>query len=357
MAQSVRVQIVDDSAVVRKVLTQVLNAASGIEVIGASADPIFAMKAMEKEWPDVIVLDVEMPRMDGITFLKKLMSERPTPVVICSTLTQKGGETAMQAMSAGAVHIVTKPTAGLQQFLNDAAGDITHAVRAAAKARVGNLGKTARHATTPPPAPRVSRTVPRASRVAMAETTDSVIAIGTSTGGTLALEAILTALPASAPGIVIVQHMPEKFTALFAERMDGLCCVNVREAANNDRVFRGQALIAPGGRHMRLHRSGAQYRLEVLDGPVVNRHKPSVDVMFRAVAQSAGANAAGFLLTGMGDDGARGLKAMRDAGARTFAQDEASCIVFGMPKEAIALNAAEEVLPLNAVPEAIMRFA
>ena len=353
MSQPIRVQVVDDSAVVRQVLTQVLNAASGIEVIGASSDPLFAMKAMEKEWPDVIVLDVEMPRMDGITFLKKLMAERPTPVVICSTLTQKGGETAMQAMSAGAVHIVTKPTAGLKQFLNDAAGDITHAVKAAARARVGNLGTGAKPAPAPAPQPR--RTPPPASG-AMAETTDHVVAIGTSTGGTLALEAILTALPASAPGIVIVQHMPEKFTALFAERMEGLCRVKVREAADNDRVIRGQVLIAPGGRHLRLHRSGAQYRVEVFDGPVVNRHKPSVDVMFRAVAQSAGANAAGFLLTGMGDDGARGLKAMRDAGARTFAQDEASCIVFGMPKEAIALDAAGEVLALQAIPEAIMRF-
>lgn len=354
MSQPIRVQIVDDSAVVRQVLTGLLNQASGIEVIGASSDPVFAMKAMEKQWPDVIVLDVEMPRMDGITFLKKLMAERPTPVVICSTLTQKGGETAMQAMAAGAVSIVSKPNAALKQFLQDSASDIAHAVKAAAQAKLGNLGPHTRPAPAPAPAAAGGAgPVPGA----LAETTDHVIAIGTSTGGTQALEAILTALPPSAPGIVIVQHMPEKFTGQFAERMNALCRVSVREARNNERIIRGQVLIAPGGRHLRLHRSGAQYRVEVFDGPVVNRHKPSVDVLFRAVAQSAGANAAGFLLTGMGDDGARGLKAMCDAGATTFAQDEATSVVFGMPREAIALNAAAEVLPLQAMPEAIMRFA
>lgn len=354
MSQPIRVQIVDDSAVVRQVLTALLNQASGTEVIGAAADPVFAMKAMEQEWPDVIVLDVEMPRMDGITFLKKLMAERPTPVVICSTLTQKGGETAMQAMAAGAVSIVTKPNASLKQFLQDSASDIAHAVKAAAQAKLGNLGP----ATKPRPAPAPGSTG-RSGLLpgTLVETTDHVVAIGTSTGGTQALEAILTALPPSAPGIVIVQHMPEKFTGQFADRMNGVCQVTVREARNNDRIIRGQVLIAPGSWHLRLHRSGAQYRVEVFDGPVVNRHKPSVDVLFRAVAQSAGANAAGFLLTGMGDDGARGLKAMRDAGATTFAQDEATSVVFGMPREAIALNAAAEVLSLQAMPEAIMRFA
>jgi two-component system chemotaxis response regulator CheB len=347
----INVLIVDDSAVVRQVMQDVLKRDPDIRVIGAASDPLFAINRMNQEWPDVIVLDVEMPRMDGITFLKKIMSERPTPVVICSSLTGQGAETTMQALSAGAVNIVTKPKVGVKSFLEDAGSDIVYAVKSAAKARIANLRSGAAA-----PRPGALKPMPAAS-TAMSRTTDHVVAIGTSTGGTQALEAILTVLPRTAPGLVIVQHMPEKFTASFAQRLDSLCEVSVREAANNDRVLPGQALIAPGGRHMTLKRNGAQYHVEVVDGPLVNRHKPSVDVLFRSVARCAGRNAVGIIMTGMGDDGARGLKEMRDAGAPTVAQDEASCVVFGMPKEAIALGAADKTMSLAAIPAEIMRYS
>jgi two-component system chemotaxis response regulator CheB len=361
MSKPIRVLIVDDSAVVRQVLQQVLGKAPGIEVMGAVSDPVFAMTRMKADWPDVIVLDVEMPRMDGITFLKLIMEQHPTPVVICSTLTEKGSETTFQALSAGAVSIVTKPKVGLKDFLQDSSNDIVDAVKAAARANIGNLRRSTQ--ATPVakaqgrPAAPAANPAASAGATALHQTTDHLIAIGTSTGGTQALEAILCALPATAPGIVIVQHMPERFTALFAQRLDSLCAIRVREAVNGDRVLPGLALIAPGGKHMQIRRSGAQYHAEVTDGPLVNRHKPSVDVLFRSVARCAGRNATGFILTGMGDDGARGLKEMRDAGAPTVAQDEASCVVFGMPKEAIALNAAEKVMDLARVPAEIMRYA
>lgn len=351
---TIQVLIVDDSAVVRQVLQKILQRDTAIDVIGVASDPIFAMQRMQAQWPDVIVLDVEMPRMDGITFLKKLMAQRPTPVVICSTLTEKGAETTLQAMAAGAVSIVTKPKLGLKQFLVDASSDIVQAVKGAARANMRSLLR----ATSMPPRPLPDKPLrPATGADALTRTTDHVIAIGTSTGGTQALEAIVRALPASAPGIVVVQHMPEKFTSMFAERLDGLSELRVREAVNNDRVLQGQVLIAPGGRHLRLKRSGAQYLVEVIDGPLVNRHKPSVDVLFRSVARCAGRNAVGFILTGMGDDGARGLKDMRDAGARTVAQDEQSCVVFGMPKEAIALGGAAKILALEQIPQEIMQFA
>ncbi|WP_428240293.1 protein-glutamate methylesterase/protein-glutamine glutaminase [Gynuella sp.] len=350
---TIKVMVVDDSAVVRQVLQEMLNKDPAIEVIGAAADPIFAMNRMNKQWPDVIVLDVEMPRMDGITFLKKLMSERPTPVVICSTLTEKGAETTMQAMSAGAVSIITKPKVGLKNFLSDAADNIISAVKGAARANMANMRTTALKVEKKLSADAV---IPGNAR-AMTKTTDKVIAIGTSTGGTQALEAVLTALPPNIPGIVIVQHMPEKFTRSFAERIDSLSDISVKEAENNDRVIPGRALIAPGGKHMLLKRNGAQYYVEVMNGPLVNRHRPSVDVLFRSVARYAGKNAVGFILTGMGDDGARGLLEMKNAGAETFAQDEKSCVVFGMPKEAIALNAASRVVSLGSVPAEIMRYS
>ena len=331
------VLIVDDSAVVRQVLTALLSADDAIEVQAAVADPLFAIKRMAVKWPDVIVLDIEMPRMDGLTFLRKIMAERPTPVVICSTLTEAGADITFQALNAGAVSIITKPRTGLSDYLHDSADNVVAAVKAAARARLANV--RANPIAEPLPSPVPARPLGR--------TTRKVVAIGTSTGGTQALERILTALPAVSPGILIVQHMPETFTALFAKRLDGLCRITVKEAETGDRVLPGTALIAPGGRHMQLRRSGAQYRVEVGSGPLVNRHRPSVDVLFRSVAREAGANAAGFLLTGMGDDGACGLKAMKDAGAYTVAQDEASCVVFGMPKEAIALGAAVRVLPLT----------
>lgn len=351
----IKVMIVDDSAIVRQVLQSVLNKDPAIEVISAVADPLFAMNRMAIQWPDVIVLDIEMPRMDGLTFLKKIMAERPTPVVICSTLTDKGAETTMQALSAGAISIVTKPKIGLKDFIQDAASDITNAVKAAAKANMSNI-RPLRAPVMVREKNGVESLIPNGNS-AMSKTTEHVIAIGTSTGGTQALEFLLRALPTNSPGIVIVQHMPEKFTASFAERLDSICDIHVSEARHNDRVLPGHALIAPGGKHMMLKRSGAQYVVEIIDGPLVNRHKPSVDVLFRSTAKCAGKNAVGFILTGMGDDGARGLKDMYDAGSPTVAQDEKSCVVFGMPKEAIALGAANKVLALNQIPQEIMRYA
>ncbi|HNN37428.1 MAG TPA: chemotaxis-specific protein-glutamate methyltransferase CheB, partial [Pseudomonadales bacterium] len=275
-----RVLIVDDSAVVRQVLTALLNRERSIEVVGAASDPIFALERMNRDWPDVVLLDLEMPRMDGLTFLKKIMATRPTPVVICSTLTEKGAEISMQALAAGAVSIVTKPKAGLKGFLQDDIGSIVTAIRSAAAADMQRLKKsTSQLAALPVPAKlSVDALLPAADGAAplLTTTTERIVAIGTSTGGTQALEVVLTALPRVAPGIVIVQHMPEKFTAAFAERLNGLSAIEVREARHGDRVVPGRALIAPGGRHMTLKRSGAQYHVEVIDGPPINRHKPSV---------------------------------------------------------------------------------
>ena len=343
----VKVMIVDDSAVVRQVLSAMLAEHPGIEVIGVAADPLFALDKMQRQWPDVLVLDVEMPRMDGITFLKKLMAERPTPVVICSTLTAAGAQTTLQALAEGAVCVVSKPKLGLKQFLHDAAGELVQAIQSAARANLRRLA--------PQTAPKLSADaiLPTASR-AMAQTTETLVAIGTSTGGTQALEAVLTRLPRVCPGLVIVQHMPERFTAAFAERLNQLCQIEVLEARNGDRVIPGRALIAPGGRHMLLTRSGAQYQVEIRDGPPVSRHRPSVDVLFRSVAHAAGSNALGIIMTGMGDDGARGLKEMREAGAHTLGQDEDSCVVYGMPKEALKRGAVERMLPLGEIPAAIL---
>ena len=340
--------VVDDSAVVRQVVTGLLAADPEIEVIAAVADPILAIARMKVQWPDVIVLDIEMPRMDGITFLKKVMAEKPTPVVICSTLVEAGAQTSMAALAAGAVAIITKPKVGLKQFLEDASEDVVSAVKAAAHANVKMLRATAKHTA--------DVIMPAADKhSAMIQTTERVVALGTSTGGTQALEVVLTSLPRVTPGIVIVQHMPEKFTAAFAERLNSLCQIEVKEAKNNDRVVPGRALIAPGGKHMLLRRTGAQYYVEVMDGPLVNRHRPSVDVLFRSVAKCAGANSLGVIMTGMGDDGAAGLMEMRTAGARTVAQDEESCVVFGMPKEAIKRGGVEKTVTLTAISREIMQ--
>jgi len=343
----IKVMIVDDSAVVRQVVAAMLEADPGIKVISAVADPILAMARMNIQWPDVIVLDIEMPRMDGITFLKKIMSEHPTPVIICSTLTEKGAQTSMAALAAGAVTIITKPKLGLKQFLTDASNDLVTAVKAAARANVKWLVATEKH---------TADVILTASehRSAMIQTTERVVAIGTSTGGTQALEYVLTALPRVAPGMVIVQHMPEKFTAEFASRLNGICQIEVKEAQHHDRVIPGRALIAPGGKHMLLRRSGAQYSVEVVDGPLVNRHRPSVDVLFRSVAKCAGSNALGIIMTGMGDDGAAGMLEMRNAGAQTIAQDEASCVVYGMPKEAVKRGAVERTVYLSAISREIL---
>ncbi len=347
----IRVLLVDDSAVVRKHLSDLLTA-GGIEVIGTASDPLFAWPKMQSDWPDVIVLDVEMPRMDGVSFLKKIMAERPTPVVMCSTLTEAGCETTMQALAAGAVSFVTKPKLGLKNFLEDRSNGLVEAVRAASKANL--------RALSPRPGPgaaaRPRPFTPEASApTAMAETTNRVIAVGISTGGVQSIEVVLKQMPRTTPGMVIVQHMPEKFTASFASRLNDMCELEILEAKDGDRVIDGRVLIAPGGRHMRLKRSGAQYVVEVFDAPLVNHHRPSVDVLFKSVAACAGRNALGVIMTGMGDDGARGLREMHDAGAYTAAQDEASCVVFGMPKEAIKLGAADDVVSLHDMADWMQR--
>lgn len=349
--REIKVIIVDDSAVVRQVVSETLKQA-GINVIGVATDPIFAMEKMAKEWPDVIILDVEMPRMDGITFLKKIMSERPTPVIICSTLTDKGTETTIEALSAGAVSIVSKPKMGLRGYLQTASDSLVSAVRAAALANPERLLPAA------PSIPKLNADSIITNKPAqMLKTTDRVIAIGTSTGGTQALELVLKALPEICPGIVVVQHMPEKFTEQFARRLNQLCQLNVKEASNGDRVLPGTVLIAPGGRHMLLKRNGAQYYVEIVDGPPVSRHRPSVDVLFRSVARYAGNNSLGIIMTGMGSDGARGLMEMHESGAKTIAQDEASCVVYGMPKEACSLGAVEVSASLYDIPKMIIQYA
>jgi two-component system chemotaxis response regulator CheB len=352
--KKIGVLVVDDSAVVRRVVSELLSAERDIEVISACADPILATERMSRRWPDVIVLDIEMPRMDGITFLKTIMAARPTPVVICSTLTEKGAETTMQALSSGALGIVTKPKLGIKKFLQDSSSDLVNEVRSAARANLKNLRPKAGLAPTPKLNADVILPAPTG---AMTRTTERIVAIGTSTGGTQALESILTRLPRTCPGIVIVQHMPEKFTASFAARLDSLSRIEVKEAQHNDRVIPGRALIAPGARHMLLKRSGAQYHVDVVNGPLVKRHCPSVDVLFRSVAKYAGANAAGIIMTGMGDDGAAGLLEMKNAGARTLAQDEESCVVYGMPREAVKLGAVERMVSLADIPGEIAAYA
>ena len=355
----IKVMIVDDSAVVRQVLVELLGTDPGIEVIAAVADPLFAMQRMKMQWPDVVVLDVEMPRMDGVTFLRKLMHERPIPVVICSTLTEAGAPTTIEALAAGAVTVITKPKIGLKQFLNEAVHELTTAIRTAARANVRRLAARAEAAAHVPVEVKLRNTAdvmlaPPGDR-AMTRTPEHVVAIGCSTGGTQALQQVLAALPSICPAVVIVQHMPPTFTAAFAKRLDGLCRITVKEAQNNDRVVPGCALIAPGGQHLLIQRSGAQYFVEVRGGPPVNRHCPSVDVLFRSAAKAAGPNALGIIMTGMGDDGARGLKEMRNAGAHTIAQDEQSCVVFGMPKEAIRMEAVERIMALEELPRAILQ--
>jgi two-component system chemotaxis response regulator CheB len=356
VSQPVRVLIVDDSASVRQTLTDILSSDPGITVIGAASDPYVAARRIQQEVPDVITLDVEMPRMDGITFLRKLMAQHPVPVVMCSSLTEEGSATLMQALEAGAVDIILKPRVDTKQFLLESSVRICDAVKAAARAQLGRIPhrnsarmvateKLTADAVLPPPV----------ARNAMARTTETVVCIGASTGGTESLKVVLEALPADCPGIVIVQHMPEKFTAAFARRLDGLCQVEVKEAEDGDTVLRGRVLIAPGNRHTLLQRSGARYYVSVQDGPLVSRHRPSVDVLFRSAARYAAGNATGIIMTGMGDDGAHGLKEMQTAGALTIAQDEATSVVFGMPREAIELGAADKVLPLQALAAQIVQ--
>ncbi|MGA1857780.1 chemotaxis response regulator protein-glutamate methylesterase [Azospirillum sp. 11R-A] len=370
MGQKIRVLIVDDSATVRQTLAGILSSDPQIEVMGTAADPYAAVRRIAEEAPDVITLDVEMPRMDGITFLRKLMSQHPIPVVMCSSLVEDGSETLMQALEAGAVDVILKPRIDTRQSLLDAQVRICDTVKAAARARARPPARPASAAAIPhgtplatplgrtrAPEPKLSADVmmPAPSGGAMARTTERVICIGASTGGTEALREVLEALPADSPGIVIVQHMPESFTAAFARRLDSLCEMTVREARDGDTVLRGQVLIAPGNRHMLLQRSGARYLVAVKEGPLVSRHRPSVDVLFRSAAHCAGGNAVGVIMTGMGDDGATGMREMQQAGAFTVAQDEESCVVFGMPKEAIARGGVDKVVGLSSIPREILR--
>ncbi|WP_395445108.1 chemotaxis response regulator protein-glutamate methylesterase [Caulobacter sp. UC70_42] len=361
-SDKIRVLIIDDSATVRQTLAAVLESDPQIEVIGVASDPFVAAKRISEEIPDVITLDVEMPRMDGITFLRKLMAQRPIPVVMCSSLTEAGSETLLQALEAGAVDIILKPKVGVADHLTESRIRICDAVKAAAGARLKGSKRLIPQLPRPLHEPEKKLTAdamlpPPKGVQAMARTTESVVCVGASTGGTEALRVLLEALPPDSPGMVIVQHMPEKFTASFARRLDSLCAVEVKEAEDGDTVRRGRVLIAPGNKHTLLERSGARYYVSVKDGPLVSRHRPSVDVLFRSGARSAGSNAVGVIMTGMGDDGARGLEEMKQAGAYTIAQDEATSVVFGMPKEAIARGCVDRIAPLPSLAPEVLRAA
>lgn len=348
---AIKVYVVDDSAVVRQTLMHLLQGDPEIELLGSAPNPLIAGPVIRKNRPDVLLLDIEMPGMDGITFLRQVMEEHPIPTVICSTLTAKGSQVALEAMAAGAVSVVAKPRLGLKQFLEDSRRELVAALKAAARTRP-------RAGMAPQPRPAPGAPAPAKPLIAglHALAVNKPVVIGSSTGGTQALELVLTSLPGDAPGIAITQHMPEKFTAMYSQRLDTICAMNVREARDGDRLERGVVLIAPGGKHLQLRKAGGQYFAVVVDGPPVNRHKPSVDVLFRSVADCAGRDVLAIMLTGMGDDGARGMKQLHDLGARTIAQDEATCVVFGMPKEAIALGAVDEVMPIQNVARAILAF-
>lgn len=344
----IKVLIVDDSAVVRQTLSSILSTDPGIEVLDTAADPYYAAKKIQSRVPDVITLDIEMPRMDGLTFLKKIMSQHPIPVVIISSLTTEGTLTAMKALELGAVEIITKPQLGTKAFFEESKIRLCDVVKAAAKA---NLRKKIFFDSKMEVTPKLSAdaVLAKRDRKSMIKTTEIVVVVGASTGGTEALLTFLQALPADSDGVLIVQHMPELFTKSFANRLDSICKISVKEAENGDTVIRGRALIAPGNKHMLLKRSGARYFVQIQDGPLVNRHRPSVDVLFRSTAQYAGSNAIGIIMTGMGGDGARGLLEMKEAGAYTIGQDEQSCVVYGMPKEAVKLNAVMKILPLDKI--------
>lgn len=382
----IRVMIVDDSAIVRQTLTKLFEDDPGFEVIATAGDPYIAAKKLTTVIPDVMTLDIEMPRMDGLRFLRHLMSQHPLPVVVCSSVAEGGSANALAALEYGACEIVEKPKMGTKEFLEESKVRVYDAVRAAYASRFGlsklkgtssspatatatatPTGSTATATRRPHPVsggdalsrivqPKHSADVILApgdgSRVPT--TTDKVIAIGASTGGTEALREVLEAMPLNSPGIVIVQHMPEHFTAAFARRLNDICEITVKEAETNDSVVTGRALIAPGNRHMLLKRSGARFYVELVDGPLVSRHRPSVDVLFRSTARFAGSNAIGVIMTGMGDDGAQGMKEMNDGGSWTIAQDEASCVVFGMPNEAIKKEAVEQIVPLSGIAKAVL---
>ena len=351
MNDKIHVLVVDDSSVVRQTLSEILNSDPGIEVMATAGDPFIAAEKIKEQIPDVITLDIEMPRMDGLTFLQKIMAQRPIPVVICSSLAEEGSETALKALEYGAMEIITKPRMGTKQYLEESKIRICDAVKAAAMARPKRLTKPC----VVQPKLTADAVIAKSTTKAMIDTTEKVVAIGASTGGTEALRVFLETLPMDTPGMVIVQHMPEHFTTSFAKRLDDLCRVSVKEAQDNDTVIRGRVLIAPGNYHTLLKRSGARYYVEVREGPLVCRHRPSVDVLFRSTARYAGRNAVGVIMTGMGDDGARGMLEMKEAGAYTFAQNEDTCVVFGMPQEAIKRGAVDSVLPLEAIADSVLR--
>ncbi|AKZ62356.1 chemotaxis protein [Herbaspirillum hiltneri N3] len=375
---TIKVMIVDDSSVVRQVIQDLLEPCHDISVIATAPDPIFAMAKMRANWPDVIVLDIEMPRMDGITFLRQIMAIRPTPVVICSSLAEHSATVTMEALAAGAVGIITKPQLGIRDFLQDSSDALITAIRAAAQARLrrapmapnasasagfGNESeRNARHDSVAAGIADGSRFTadvvldPPGYLDGLIPATQRIIAIGASTGGPQALEKVLRDLDTECPGIVIVQHMPEKFTLSFAKRLNAISGIEVKEAEHHDLVLPGRALVAPGGVHMMVKRDGVQYYVEVVNGPLVSRHKPSVDVLFRSVAKAAGKNAVGIIMTGMGDDGARGMKELHDAGASTYAQDESSCVVFGMPKEAVLQGGVSDVISLENMSSVINQY-
>jgi two-component system chemotaxis response regulator CheB len=339
----IKVLIVDDSAIVRKIFSEELSKYPDIEIVGTAPDPYVARDKIVLLRPDVVTLDIEMPRMDGITFLRKLMKHYPLPVIIVSSLTPKGGKLTLEALDIGAVEVIAKP--GAAYTVGDMSAQLAEKIRAASRARIVKQQSCGPDNGGPPEPIR-----------ALAQTTNQLIAIGASTGGTEALKAVLTRMPVNSPGIVVVQHMPANFTTAFAERLNGLCQMSVKEAKNNDSVTQGTVLIAPGNYHMILRRSGARYYVEVKDGPMVHHQRPAVDVLFKSAAQYAGANSIGVILTGMGADGAAGMLEMKKAGAKTIAQDENSCVVFGMPKEAIKLGGADRVLPLDQIAAELVRM-
>lgn len=356
----VKVFVVDDSAVVRQALAHMLSGNPDVELIGSAPNPLLAMDAIRKNPPDVLLLDIEMPGMDGLTFLRQIMAGTPIPTVICSTLSTEGSKVALDALSAGAVAVLAKPRLGLKQHLDDSRHEMIQTLKTAARSRPRARGAMQTIAAKAP-GTGATASFTAANRTPVmsgvhAFAMNKPVVIGSSTGGTQALELVLTNLPADAPGIAITQHMPEKFTAMYAQRLDGICAMRVREAKDGDRLERGLALIAPGGLHMQLQKINGQYYVKVVDGPPVNRHKPSVDVLFKSAAECAGRDALGIIMTGMGDDGARGMKIMHDGGARTIAQNEETCVVFGMPKEAIKLMAVDDILPLESIARAILQF-
>lgn len=354
---SVKVFVVDDSAVVRQTLAHLLAGNAEIELIGSAPNPLLALDMIRKNPPDVLLLDIEMPGMDGLTFLRQIMASTPIPTVICSTLSTEGSAVALEALSAGAVSVMAKPKLGLKQFLDDSRRELIQTLKTAAKSKPKGRVVTTSTPVVKPVNHTANGRAPTAGVGGVhALAMNKPIVIGSSTGGTQAIETVLTQLPADAPGIAITQHMPEKFTAMYSKRLDGLCAINVREACDGDRLERGVALIAPGGLHMQLRKNAGQYYVKIVDGPPVNRHKPSVDVLFRSAAECAGQDVLAILMTGMGDDGARGMKTLHDGGARTIAQNEETCVVFGMPKEAIKLQAVDEILPLEQIARAILQF-